>query len=525
MNTRYIPLHFVVIIVIAFIYIPVYGQTLYRANSGTNLTLRAVDFPDDSNGYIVGNSGAIVITSDGGNTWSIEPSGLSLNFYTEFFNDSANGAFAGDDGTIYTVLQDNAPIKVTLPESNPIYGMTFPSYDTGVVCGADGLFYMTTDSGKNWKKKTLMPQALQKITFYGTDYFDDDTYWIVGQDGLALYTEDDGTTWQRYPVPTVGTPTTKTLYSIYFPDDGSATGWIVGDQCLFLTTDGGDDWTSIPTTDSLRCVAGWDSTDAYAVGLNGSIFYTSDRNDWSSLASGTTANFYGFDYTDDYLYFSGDSGIILTTLPPVVVQPPPQPNFEVVGPNSSDTVLFGAILDGTDSTNSNAMIKNLTSVPVTINSILIDSSGFNFDGNLDLPFTVDSGSSYPIQITFNPPLNKSIQTYHSFLRVNSSEAGEHFVTLIGDGLPLPAIVTLSANPSLQNILLTSGQRSVYIEYPGDWIGPVRIEVFNVLGASVFSSEKVSDVGPNEMPNDLSAGVYVYRLSCSSGICSGKIVLY
>jgi len=187
MNTRYIPLHFVVIIVIAFIYIPVYGQTLYRANSGTNLTLRAVDFPDDSNGYIVGNSGAIVITSDGGNTWSIEPSGLSLNFYTEFFNDSANGAFAGDDGTIYTVLQDNAPIKVTLPESNPIYGMTFPSYDTGVVCGADGLFYMTTDSGKNWKKKTLMPQALQKITFYGTDYFDDDTYWIVGQDGLALY--------------------------------------------------------------------------------------------------------------------------------------------------------------------------------------------------------------------------------------------------------------------------------------------------------------------------------------------------
>jgi photosystem II stability/assembly factor-like uncharacterized protein len=528
MNIRYTLLFFVAVVAITLVSMPVNGQTLYRGMSGTGLTLRALDFPDDSNGYVVGNSGAIVITTDGGNSWTIEPSGLSLNFYTEFFNDSANGAFAGDNGTIFTVLQDNAPIKVSLPESNPIYGMTFPSYDTGVVCGANGLFYMTIDSGKSWKKKTLMPPGYQKIAFYGTDYFDDDSYWIVGQDGLALYTPDDGATWQRYPVPTVGTPTTNTLYSIYFPDDGSSTGWIVGDQCLFLTTDAGDDWTSIPTTDSLRCVAGWDSTDAYAVGLNGSIFYTSDRSDWNTLASGTTANLYGFDYTDDYLYFCGDSGLILTTLPPIVVQPP-QPNFEVIGPGSSSTISFGSVPVGFDSTNSNATIVNLTSVPDTIIRILSDSSEFIIDtvaGN-QTPFVVDSGSPHPIEITFKTPLNPPFQhPYQSTLRVFSSVDSERDATLTADVIPIGGGgVSVEANPTQMNILLTSGQRSAFIEYPGDWVGPIRIEVFDVLGNSVFSSEKVSGVGPNEMPGRIPEGVYFYRLSSASGSCFGKFVFY
>ncbi len=346
----------------------VYAQTLYRVSSGTTHTLNAVFFPvDDSgntgnNGYIVGDSGSVCITSDGGYSWSGLPTGVTTNFYTEYFNDSANGAFAGDDGTIYVVLQDNPPIKVSLPESNPIYSITFPdidSYDTAIVTGAQGLFYKSVDSGKTWKKIAL-PAAAQKFDFHGTDYFDNDTYWIVGQDGLVLYTEDGGSTWTRYPVPTVGTPTTKTLYSIYFPDDGSSTGWIVGDQCLFLTTDGGDTWTSISTTDSLRLVAGWDSTDAYAVGLHGQILYTSDRSDWTEYPSGTTANLYGFDFPDS-LFFVGDSGLILTTQPPVA-QPA---TFEIVTP-LPHFISFQFVKDGGDSTYDGALIANTSNVPLTI---------------------------------------------------------------------------------------------------------------------------------------------------------------
>src|ERR1017187_3251355 len=140
------------------------AQTLYRVNSGTKQRLNSVFFASDSDGFAVGDSGVISITTNGGYSWFVVPSAVSLDFYAEFFNDSANGAFAGDEGTIYTILQDNPPVKVSLPESVSVYGMTFPSYDTGVVCGTAGLFYMTTDSGKTWKKKTL-PVAAQKYDY------------------------------------------------------------------------------------------------------------------------------------------------------------------------------------------------------------------------------------------------------------------------------------------------------------------------------------------------------------------------
>ncbi len=493
--------------------------TLYRANSGTRQTLRAVFFPDDSNGFIVGDSGAISITSDGGNSWFTEPSGVHTNFYTEYFNDSANGAFAGDDGTIYTVLQDNPPIKVTLPESNPIYAMTFPdfyTYDTAIVAGAQGLFYRSLDSGKTWKKITL-PAEYQNIDFYGTDFLDEDSYWLVGQNGVVIYTGDDGKTWQQYAVPT-----TKNLYSIYFPDDGSATGWIVGDSTLLITIDGGDDWASIGTTDSLRSVEGWDSTDAYAVGLNGQILFTTNRSNWNILPAGTSANLYGFDYTDDWLYFTGDSGIILTTLPQAA---PPQPNFVVEGDFSvpGSELSFGNTPDGTNSAD-DATIINISSVPVTIANIACDSSEFTINAGNPTPFTIDSGGKRTIQLTFTPRISATVQTYHSTLRVFSTQDSERDAPLVGVGEPSANSVASPTNTGGIDILLTSGSQNTFIEYPNNTIGPIRLEVFNLLGVSVYSVEGVLTSGANALPSSLPPGIYVYRMSGASGSQVGKFSL-
>jgi hypothetical protein len=173
------------------------------------------------------------------------------------------------------------------------------------------------------------------------------------------------------------------------------------------------------------------------------------------------------------------------------------------------------------------MIVNLASVPDTITKISSDSSEFiidNVTGN-QTPFVVDSGHPHPIEVTFKPPLGKG-QSYLSTLRVFSTNDSERDAILKGEGItPGGGGVSLTVNPVQVNILLTSGQRSAFIEYPADWVGPVHIEVFNVLGTSVFSSDRISDVGPNEMPSQLPVGVYFYRLSSTSGSCSGKFVLY
>ena len=160
----------------------VFSQTtLYRSNSGTGQTLRAIFFLDDSNGIAVGDSGVLVATTDGGAAWrnfgavwqsTGTPFLGSLN--TEYFNDTLDGSTAGSDRTIFTNIKGQKAIKNVLPGSNTIYGMTFPSYDTGVVCGAAGLFYMTTDSGRTWTQKTV-PTADESYDFHGTDNCDDNT--------------------------------------------------------------------------------------------------------------------------------------------------------------------------------------------------------------------------------------------------------------------------------------------------------------------------------------------------------------
>ncbi len=497
------------------------SQTLYRANSGTKRTLNAVWFWSDSSGVSVGDSAIISVSFNGGNTWQLRSMPLSEpfagNFYTEFLNDSANGSIAGDNGTIFTIIQSDY-LKITLPDTNAIYGMTFPSYDTGVVCGAAGLFYMTTDSGKTWNKKTL-PVAAQKYDYHGTDYFDDDTYWLVGQKGIVLYTEDDGKNWQQITVPT-----TKDLYSIYFPDDGSSTGWIVGDSTLLITIDGGDNWASIGSPDSLRSVAGWDSTDAYAVGLNGKIIYTSNRSNWNTLPTGTSANLYGFDYTDDWLYFAGDSGIILTTLPPVVQ--PPIPNFVLEGDDTvpGSELTFGNILDGTNSED-NASLYNVSAAPITITRISSDSSDFIIDTasylDINTPFILDSGSARLIGIIFTPPTTSTIQTFHSTLRVVSSNAGERDIPLTAVGVPNQGSVAITKDAGQLNILLSSGMRSTFIQCPNTWIGPIRLEVFNLIGISVYSTNDVLTSGANVLPSSLPPGAYMYRLSSSTGSQVGK----
>ncbi len=493
--------------------------TLYRANSETKQTLHAVLFPTDTLGAAVGNSSTISVTLDGGYSWQIDPPTTDVNLYTEFFSDSANGALAGDSGTILISLQSSRPTKVSLPETNPIYGMTFPSYDTGIVCGASGLFYMTTDSGKTWNKKTL-PAGAQKYDFHGTDYFDDDTYWLVGQNGTVLYTESDGDHWQ-----VISVPTTRDLYSIYFPDDGSSTGWIVGDSTLLITIDGGDNWASIGTTDKLRSVEGWDSTDAYAVGLNGQILFTTNRSNWNTLPTGTTANLYGFDYTDDWLYFVGDSGIILTTLPQTAPPPPYQPNFVVEGDFSvpGSELSFGNIPDGMNAAD-DATVINVSNVPVTIQTISCDSSEFTINPGNPTPFTLDSGTSRVIQLTFTPRISATVQTYHSMLRVFSTQDTERDAPLLGVGEPSANSVASPANTGEANMLLTCGSRSSFIAYPNNWVGPIRLEVFNVLGASVYFSDDVLTSRGNVLPASLPLGVYMYRLSGTSRSQVGKFSL-
>ena len=71
------------------------GATWTRQQCGTTQALRGVSIADAFNGTVVGDSGVILRTSNGGATWMPQASGSSLSLCGVCFTDATNGTVVG----------------------------------------------------------------------------------------------------------------------------------------------------------------------------------------------------------------------------------------------------------------------------------------------------------------------------------------------------------------------------------------------------------------------------------------------
>ena len=479
----------------------VHAQQLFRQTTHISATLHSISFLTDSDAIAIGSRGTIIGSSDQGSVWRsllLHPQ-FNGTLNASYHNDSANGAMVGDSGVIYATVQ-GYEARLDLPEKKSIYDITFPSYQTSIVAGAQGLAYRSFDSGKTWTKMTL-PLVARGVDYHGVDYFDDSTYWLVGRGGTVLYTENAGATWQRIIVPT-----TNDLYSINFPD-ASLNGWIVGDQTILYTNDGGDSWFSVPTSENLRKVVGYDSLHAYACGLNGALLSTSDLTTWTPIPTGTTANLYGLDIPDS-LYVCGDSGLILSTVPlqnsltflvrgATFKKPVPLGNF------SEDTGIF---------------IANVTQAQSGDPAYTITITGAAFD-NPDFtpvsPFeqkALKPGEYISMKLKFAPS-HVGVDSGH--VTVTSLEAGTHTALVVGYGSGSGGIEQNS--PAENYLKLSDGRHSFYVDAPAQ---ATHISIYNELGQEVAATAVGGEAA--RLPHELPAGFYFYKLTSNSGVRTGKL---
>ncbi|MGB9742603.1 MAG: glycoside hydrolase family 113 [candidate division WOR-3 bacterium] len=235
----------------------------------TASNLYAVFFLSDTRtGYIAGDSGIILKTTDTGFTWTRCPEWTDRALYALDFPVPETGYAAGAAGTVLKTIDGFVHTRhQTIDEEINFYALRFP-FDTrtGYLAGTKGAIFKTSDGGTSWQRRfcILSSGETLRTTLRALDFVSPRTGYIAGDSGTILMTTDAGETWHPLAVPV-----RLNLNGMDFisPD----TGFVVGDSGLLLqTTDGGANWListfrtrewsfnsiSVPDYDSARFIAG-----------------------------------------------------------------------------------------------------------------------------------------------------------------------------------------------------------------------------------------------------------------------------
>ena len=317
------------LLAIIFIVTSGYSQSdWHEQNSGVNNYLFDVHFINQSEGWISGNTGLILHTTDGGISWENLEAPANNTYYSIFFADEYNGWATGFGGKIINTYDGGETWNMQNPGSSQfLYDIFFLDENTGWAVGGDGGNYPsfisqreilhTNDGGQTW---THQLNESHKSPLKSVHFSSFDNGYAVGETGTILHTTDGGSTWteviydQAYHMHDVFTTNSNTAFviayylglphvpaifkttdgaeswssqtfsedlslsSIYFSDEMN--GWAAGGQngsaVLLKTTDGGENWEyDYPSNgDYLTKVFFTDNQTGWAVGGSGTVLAT-----------------------------------------------------------------------------------------------------------------------------------------------------------------------------------------------------------------------------------------------------------
>lgn len=202
----------------------------------------------------------------------------------------------------FDTFQVGAPIAYLLDVACSPHGQKAWSVSIG------GGIIKTTNGGNLW---TLV-EGTGDLTLWEIFRVNDDTLWSVGKRGIIIRSTDGGNTWESKSKPEFSG---LDFRGSYFEDADN--GWVVGDEKVLFTSDGGANWieqmqmvgVGLYGVDFVDPLRGW------TVGENGTILHTTDRGiNWSSQTSGTSVCLRSIDFVDSLNGWAiGDDGWAIYT--------------------------------------------------------------------------------------------------------------------------------------------------------------------------------------------------------------------
>lgn len=216
----------------------------------SGFTLHSITFSDSRHGFAVGGSGTIMITIDGGENWIQTSRSTAADLECVSFASPSVGYVAGRTGT-YDRDTDTSTYGVEVLrtndggrtwrcsyrdyESRSVWQLVTPSEKTAFLLLDASRLLRTTDEGKTWQELLFKYRGPTSIAFTK-----DGTGWMVGED-LFYRSTDGGLVW-RTPEDLPCELTKHNWWSIAFAN--AEIGMAVSEDCaIAMTYDGGLTWS------------------------------------------------------------------------------------------------------------------------------------------------------------------------------------------------------------------------------------------------------------------------------------------
>ncbi|KVU38846.1 hypothetical protein WK68_14780 [Burkholderia ubonensis] len=232
--------------------------------------LNTVSFADPRSGWIGGENGGLIHSTDGGLTWTVQIA--SGNAIASISSVDGNHVWALDkQRNVWSSSDAGATWQnVATGSGFALNAVRFVDLRHGWAVGQGQSIIATTDGGQTW---TLQFSNSSAAALNGIDVIDANHAFAVGDDGTVLRTSDGGQSWN---VAFAATGTA--LKSISFGD--ASTGFTVGrgNSTLYRTADRGETWTAMapPAGGALLAVKFVTPSIGWVVTDSGSVYRTDD---------------------------------------------------------------------------------------------------------------------------------------------------------------------------------------------------------------------------------------------------------
>jgi photosystem II stability/assembly factor-like uncharacterized protein len=298
--------------------------------------LTRIFFLDDRiHGWITGNDGIILRTTDAGNTWeylniklykkgtiwaqmqkAYSQSNLSTDFNTLFFTDSLNGWIGGGSGLLLHTANGGRDWSLVNPGNRMnIRDIYFKDQMEGLLGMENGLngfpftgcIAYTRDGGSTWK-------YFDKTTAYVPDYTIVDLNNIWKDNGKKLtFTDDTCSTWKTRMGSDKVWNNTISINDIFFIDEFHV--WVLRYDSLFYTENKGNSWDGCQLARmGIKKVYFSNLSKGFLIGNNGELLITDDRGrSWEAGNTGTFENLTDCMFIENNGWITGSNGCILRT--------------------------------------------------------------------------------------------------------------------------------------------------------------------------------------------------------------------